>query len=342
METKIRNKYSFINAFTQIKKEFKKGNRLMCIKRYAMIVIGTVFLSIASAFFLVPANIVSGGSTGIGIIIAALTGYNVNNIITILQVFFFILGYILLGADFTIKTLISTVLYPCFLYLFTFVYNKCPILQISYVDNGTVNVVNTLIAGVAGGAFIGLAVGFTLTGGGSTGGIDCVPIFIAKQLKIRPSIMTFTVDFLVILSSLFINDFILLLIGVFSSYIAAQIISKVHISSYNTYVGYIVSSKWEDINQIINEKLKRGTTLFDCEGGYTNERRKTIQVVFTYDEYAQLEKIIYDIDKRAFLTVLSATQVIGLGFGKEADKIVKNKDESNIDNDKINIDNKGE
>lgn len=343
METKLKNKYSFTNAFNQIRHEFSKENRKLAIKRYLMIIFGTALLSIGTSFFLIPANIVSGGSTGIGIVVAAITKLDVNNIITALQVFFFILGYILLGADFTIKTLISTVLYPCFLYLFTFIYNKCPMFQMSYLNSdNSINLVTTLIAGVAGGAFVGLAVGFTLSGGGSTGGIDCVPIFIAKILKIRPSIMTFLVDFLVIVSSLFINDFTLLLIGVFSAYIAAQVISKTHISSYNTYVGYIVSSNWEIINQSINEKLKRGTTLFDCEGGYTNEKRKTIQVVLTYDELSQLEKIVYDVDKRAFLTVLSATQVIGLGFGKESDKVIKSTNEVSLDNDKINNDDKGE
>lgn len=329
------NIYSFKHVVNQTKQEFKKGNIGSVLYRYFLIVLGSAILAIASAFFLVPGNIVSGGVSGIGIVISTLFNLNATNVITILQVIFFILGYLLLGADFTFKTLLSTVLYPCFLYLFTFVHNSIPLFQLEFVDaNGVSNITNMLIGGLAGGGLVGIAVGLTFSGGGSTGGIDCLPLFCAKLLKIKPSIMTFTFDCLVIFSGLFIHGMTELLIDIFSAFIAALAVDKTYISSSKTYMANIISSKWELINKAINEELLRGTTLFDCEGGYTHIQRKMIQVAFSYDEYLDLQKIIYNIDKDAFLTVTNASSITGMGFNKIPKKLTRQINKNNKDNKK--------
>ncbi len=324
------NIYSFKHVINQTKHEFKKGNITSVLYRYLLIVLGSAILAIASSFFLIPGNIVSGGVSGIGIVLSSLCGWNATNVITVLQIIFFILGYILLGADFTFKTLLSTILYPCFLYLFTFVYNSTPIFHMEFIDaNGISNTTNILISGLAGGGLVGIAIGLTFSGGGSTGGIDCVPLFLAKILKIKPSIMTFSVDCLVIFSGLFINGMTELLIGIFSAFIAALALDKTYISSSKTYMANIISSKWELINKAINEELLRGTTIFDCEGGYTHIKRKMIQVAFSYDEYMDLQKIIYNIDKDAFLTVTNATQITGMGFNKIPKKLTRQLNKNN-------------
>ena len=104
MENSWKDKYSFIKAFKEVKKDFYKGNVTKVLYRYLLVIIGSIILAFATSFFLVPANIVSGGVSSLGLIIGKLTNLDVNMLITIFQWGLFVLGYFLLGAEFTIKT----------------------------------------------------------------------------------------------------------------------------------------------------------------------------------------------------------------------------------------------
>lgn len=316
MENSWKDKYSFIKAFKEVKKDFYKGNVTKVLYRYLLVIIGSIILAFATSFFLVPANIVSGGVSSLGLIIGKLTNLDINMLITIFQWGLFVLGYFLLGAEFTIKTLISTVIYPPFLYIFSSLYEKVPNFIIDYVNNGVINASLVLLAGIIGGGLQGLAIGLTFSGGGSTGGIDCIPLFISEKLHISASIVTFIVDLTIIVSNFFVNTWIEVLIGILSSFICVFIMDKTYIASSKTFIAFIVSSKWEEINSSINESLERGTTLLNCYGGYTLQEKTMIQVVFSYNEYEEIQKLVYRIDPNAFLTISNASLVTGYGFRK--------------------------
>ena len=115
---------------TSFYKEFIEPKKSELFKSITWIVIGNLLLALGASLFLVPGEIVTGGTSGIAIIIQQFynmaTGndlnsiIDINHIITISTVFFFILGYFLLGFGFTLKTLISTIIYPLGIYLFDF------------------------------------------------------------------------------------------------------------------------------------------------------------------------------------------------------------------------------
>ena len=101
-------------------------------------------------------------------------------------------------------------------------------------------------------------------------------------------------------------------------------INKIYIGNNNCYYAEIISPKWKEINDEINSSLERGTTLYKAVGGFTGEEKVMIRVVFTKDEYFDLQKIIVKFDKKAFITVTHAHQVTGDGFKKFSPLIERN------------------
>ena len=293
---KMSDKFNLKLAFNQIKDDFLPQNRRRTIWRYFLILLGSLILACGTSFFLIPYNIVSGGVSGLGIIFQqafSLNAEGTNTVITILQLFFFVLGYFLLGNT------------NGFLYL-----------------GPEEDIAIQVIAGVAGGALVGLGVGLTFCGGGSTGGVDCLGIYLAKKLKVRTGIMTFTVDFLIILSDLFVSDekILSMLIGVFAAVITSVVLDRTYISN-RSYMALIISTKWRELNEKINNDLERGTTLLKGLGGYTSSDKVVILVAFEQDEYDELQKQVVRIDPQAFMSIVNASEINGTGFRKFPKKI---------------------
>jgi uncharacterized membrane-anchored protein YitT (DUF2179 family) len=93
------------------------------IKKIALIILGSLMLSVATAIFYVPNNIVSGGMSGLGIIFQNALGWDPNLIITIATWSCFFVGFIFLGKKFALKTLCSTIVYPIGNFVFTYIYS---------------------------------------------------------------------------------------------------------------------------------------------------------------------------------------------------------------------------
>lgn len=319
--------YTLKNSF---KKEFilpKKSEVLLSI---FYVILGNLLLSLGAALFLIPGGIVTGGTSGIALVIDQFykmaTGvdlnsiFNINHIITLTTVFFFILGYFLLGFGFTLKTLISTIVYPLGIYLFDFLRGVITINDVklfaleSYMTNNDATSV-TILAGVFGGILMGTGVAFSFKGGGSTGGTDCITVWVHKKFGISTSTASFSIDFIIIFLGLFSSqNLIEFLIGLVASLLCALVIEKVFSGSGGSYEAEIVSAKWRLISDTINKDMERGTTLYYAEGGYTGFERKVVKVSFTRNEYRDLLRIVKSIDKYAFITITNVDEIHGNGF----------------------------
>lgn len=316
----MKENFDFKAAFATIKNDFSRKNLPKTFLHLFLLVLGSFILAAGDEVFLIQNGIVTGGLSGIGILFNKALGWNTELTITIFQWVFFAIGFVFLGVSFSIKTLISSVLFPVFLYVFADIISRT-----SFFTINTGNVyLNDLLCGVIGGVLCGLGCGLTYLGGGSTGGVDNISLTISKYFHIKASVTSFIVDFAIIVSVMFLpqNDSIVpFLLGSISAYCCAEAIEKVYIGVNETYIAMIISSHWEKINDEINKELSRGTTLFDGYGGYTGEDKVLIQVAFTKDEYDELLKIVYRADPKAFLTVLKASEVTGYGFRKVPFKI---------------------
>lgn len=282
------------------------------IIRILKIIIGSFLLGLGNGLFMIPYSIIAGGVSGIGIIIGKLCSISdITLMITLINVAFFILGWILLGHSFALKTVISTIIYPVAIIIGTALYNAG--LNFGVVEEIANDSMYYLLAAVFGGIFIGAGVALTFSGGGSTGGVDVITLVINKYTGIKASRLSFFVDAVIILLGLIVNPFDKLLVGIISTFTTSIIIDKLFDSEKNV-VANVISSKYDEINNFVADKLDRTTTIISAVGGYSSNEVKLLQIVLNYQEYYILEDIIAKVDPQAFVYITKAYSVKGEGF----------------------------
>lgn len=265
------------------------------------ILVGNIFLAAGVAYFIIPNNVLSGGVAGLAIAISPFFNIEVDTLITIIIVISYILGYLFLGKSFALKTLSSSILYPV-------------LLQV--MSRFDVNfVVDPLLASLYGGLISGLGIGIVFRAGASTGGMDIPPLIMQKYTRVKAHTWMIVVDGITILLGLSTFGVNAVLIGLISAYAMSKMVNAVQtLTGQHAKQVFIITSKVDEVLEMIFLTIDRGATLIDSQGGYTKERRQLIMTVLMTDQYAQLEKRVKEIDKDAFLIVSDATEVHGYGF----------------------------
>lgn len=321
----MKDKLNFKKAFYDIKSDFRKDRIARTLTNYLLIVAGSAILAIGDAFFIIPYNIVSGGVAGFGIVMSFMLGWDTELTITIAQWILFFTGIILLGAKFGFKTIVSTIVYPLFLYLFTYIYENYQWVHLpAIVGNDGSMVAILVLAGLVGGALVGAGCGLTFLGGGSTGGVDCLSLASAKYFRIKTSVTGFFIDATIVcVYIIYMDNILLLLVGIISAFMCAFLVNLTYREDQNSYVADIISDKWELINNEINYELDRGTTLLESYGGFTGQEKMMIHVVFSREDYDEIMKLIFKYDPDAFVFTTKAHEATGEGFKKVPYRIAR-------------------
>lgn len=314
-------------------KEYIKGRDWRKILKQSLMVILSAFvLALAVELFIGNFSLVSGGVTGIAIvlericeqILAPETAELLDKEfwITLFTWLFFFIGLVFLGKKFAAKTLLFTAVYPVFLYVvesfikfevfggyFTSISDK------SYENYQ----IGLILAAVVGGAMVGLSIAIAFMAGSSTGGVDIISYAICKFFpKLKISKMTLAIDATIVVLGMFVTrDFVISLLGIISAAVTSFVIDKVFLGSSRAFIAQIISEHVDEIRDMIRDDMDRTSTIFDCVGGYSGENKKMLMVSFTMSEYAQLTSIINKVDRYAFVTVHRAHEVNGLGFSIE-------------------------
>lgn len=311
---------------------FKNKAKLQVFRRVFLIIVGSFILGLGSGLFLTPYNIVSGGLSGIAVILHVLFNFNINLWIWILTFAFFFVGWIVLGTPFAAKTFLSSLVYPLSVMLGTYLYEYTP-LNFGSITEITGSV-NYLLAALFGGIFVGTGVGLTFLGGGSTGGVDVITLIITKYTSVKASVPSFIVDAVtILLGAVSGNSFSVTLMGIISAFVASLMVDKIFDSERNVVVN-IISKNYEEINRFVLSKLDRGSTIIDGIGGYSQTEVKILQVALPSREYYVLQEIIAQVDPTAFVVVSKASSIRGEGFKAhtQSKKMMrrgkKNKDET--------------
>ena len=300
------------------KSGFNKKAFIKTLKNFLLVIIGTITVSAGTSIFLFQFHLVSGGVAGISTILEKITNGFVSQSVfaSVLTWVAFLAGFMVIGRDFAIKTLVSTIVYPPALAFFNFliegkVFNGYFILQESaHAD------IAYIIAAVAGGSLVGLGCALSFLGGGSTGGIDVIALILCKLFpKLRSSRILFVTDATIILLGAFvIQDMVVTILGIFSAFISATIIDKLFPGGQRAFIANIITVVPEKMSELVINKLHRTTSSITITGGYSGEEKKMLMVTFSAREYANLLKIINEVDPSAFITVHSAHKIGGQGW----------------------------
>ena len=326
----------FVDIWKKIIREIKSEPPKKIIKNLLFTLLGSFLLALGTEMFLIPMKVIAGGSSSLALIISTSTkgALSTENLITIIYWTCFLIGLITLGIRYTLKTLVVTISNPLFIYLLNFitknvVIDNAQILSLEYWASNGITLLNInlspslstilcfLLAVIIGPIIEGVGIAIAMSRGGSSGGTDVFSLLINKYFKIKLGTSGFIVDSVIIFVGFFIvNGFNLplTLFGVIASFILSLTIDRVFYSFNSTYVAYISSDKYEEINSYIINIANRGTTLIKSKGGYLQKETYLVETCIDKSEYYDIQKAILNIDPNAFIRVMKSQEVLGYGF----------------------------
>ena len=284
-----------------------------------MTIAGSLILAFGIAVFLLPFNLVSGGTSGLAIIVDALIPFEfitIDMINTCLTWVLYIIGFLVFGKEFAAKTFICAIVYPLGVTFFMKLVDPNVLDGLFYLASSEYTELPIIIAAIAGGAMVGLGCSITFLSGGSTGGTDIIALTLCKIFKrMKNSTAMFLTDVTIVTLGVFVTkNLIRSLLGVLAALIIATVIEKVFLGGNSSFVAQIVTDYGEEVNRAIIEKADRTTTIFEAKGGYSGKNKKMLTVTFNMRYYTRLMDVVREVDPKAFITVWRAHEIRGEGW----------------------------
>lgn len=289
------------------------------LKNLFFVIAGTLILALGTALFIIPFDLVVGGISSIAILLNRLLNIRfltTDLLITVVTWTLFFIGLLGLGKSFALKTLVSSIVYPLGVSLFSGLTDPEVLNGMFCLSQSQYSEISILLAALFGGVLSGAGCALTFLGGGSTGGVDIFSFIICKIFKkARSSVVIFLIDALTISLGLFVfKDLVISLLGITSAFISAMVVDKIFLGESKAFIAQIVSDQYAEINRLIAERLERTTSIIDIEGGYSGEKKRMLMISFTMNQYNELINIINQTDKTAFVTIHRAHEINGEGW----------------------------
>lgn len=266
---------------------------------YAQVIIGASMVALSYNLFLLPSKLAAGGISGVSTILyevyalsPALTQFAINLPI-------FIIGWIVLGKDFSWKTLIGTFWVPFMIYL---------------TADFPYTVSNPVLGTIYGGVILGIGLGTVYKGHGSTGGTAAIAQVVKKFTGLSSGYSQLIVDGLVVISSIIVFNLELTLFALMCIYITSKTIDIVQLRTSASKLIIIITENEEKIHSMISDQIDRGLTKIRTIGGYSNQNKTMILCVADQQEAVKLKSALQDEEPTSFVVFINASEVLGRGF----------------------------
>ena len=296
---------------------------------YALLVLGSALFAIGDVMFVNPYHLAPGGVYGLANVFNALWGWKISVSGIAMDIPLLIIGTIILGPKFGIKTIISVILIPVFTYILESTWGYAPVIHGGSVVADTQSalyyiakdgsqswfmpdmVLNTIVSGL----IYGVAIGVIFRAGATSGGSDIISMIIHKYTKISLGTLVMIVDSIISLSTLLaFEDIRLPIYSILLIYIEGKVIDLVveGVKSYKT--AFVVTDKIEEVRNFILKDLDRSGTVFAGSGLYQGAERKMIYVTLNRSDLVKLKSNLRFLDPNAFVNVIESSEIMGNGF----------------------------
>ena len=272
------------------------------MKNFLFIILENLIFALGIAVFVIPNGLILGGSTGLALSVQHFLGIDITITVAIINIVTFLAGLFILGKKFAATTLISTFIFPIFLNYFK---------DIERFKNITSDL---LLASIFTALLVGTGVGIVLRVGASTGGLDIPAIILNKKKGIPIAVVLYTIDISILLSQMIFSNTEQILYGIIIVLITTMVINKVIVYGKNDFMVTIISEKYLEISENIHNKIDRGTTFIDIQTGYKKNNQQAVMSVISKRELHSLNKLVQEIDPKAFIIINQVNQVKGRGF----------------------------
>jgi uncharacterized membrane-anchored protein YitT (DUF2179 family) len=281
------------------------------MKSYALIIVGAFVIASGYVFFITPHKIVPGGIYGISIVLHYTLGTPVGLTALFFNIPLTIFGIKILGPRFGVKTFVGFILTSLFMDGLVLLYGNIPLVP----DD-------RLLSALYGGAVIGLGVGMLFKAKASCGGTDVIAMMLGKWTGKPLGQLMMVVDaMIVVIGSVIFADWAIPLYSLLTIFFMGKVIDLVLQGMSYDKLALIVAEKHQLIADKITKDLGRGGTFLEARGMFLGDQKRVIFVVLNRRELALLQEFISKHDPRAFVTVLDADEILGLGFKSLKDRV---------------------
>ena len=265
------------------------------IRSALTVIIGAALIAIGFNVFLIHHQLLSGGFSGIAMLIGYFTGWDIGFLYLLLNIPVLVWGYFAIGRFFVLLSMLSVV-------GTSWIMQWVPIDLLSGFD--------LLIGAVFGGVLVGIGVGITLRAGGSTGGVDIIGSILTQHYDIPlGSLLSVMNGFIVVIHGYITKDWNLSLYSLISIYVTGKVVDMIHVRHIKV-TAFIITN---ETNKLLEQMLKRprGVTLLQSIGAYSDRQRDMLMTVTTRYELAELKRVIKVIDPKAFVNIVETVDIIG-------------------------------
>jgi uncharacterized membrane-anchored protein YitT (DUF2179 family) len=283
------------------------------IRDYALIVIAALIQAISLRLFFIPANLASGGVSGIAQLINHFTGWPIGLMILLGNLPLFALGWRFLGGyKFAARTAVAIFMYSAFTDLLL----QTPL----FASNGAgAKLIDDLqgdifLSALYGAIVSGIGYGLVYRARGSSGGSDILARILSHYRGVPVTQSYLIVDTAVILGAGFVFGWKAALYAMIALYVSGLVAETTLEGGGTVRTAMIVTGQPEAIAERVLEELERGVTLLEGTGAYTGVERPVLYCVITRAEVASLKAIVHEVDPRAFMVIGVAHEALGEGF----------------------------
>lgn len=271
---------------------------------FIFIFIGCIIASLGVNLFLVNAQLLSGGATGIALILQYMFSVSSGITVFIINIPLFFVSYKLLNTKFTLYSAVGMMSLSLSLIITE------PLSKLVRVDD-------VLLYCIYGGVLCGLGYGLVFSRNGSTGGTDIITMVLRKKYSdLDIGTLSFTLNCVIVFIGALIFGLPKALYTLISMFVQSVVVDKVINGFYSKKLLLILTDKEQDIIEYVIKDMNRGVTSLISEGEYTHELRKMLYIAVTSSQLVRLKKKILRIDPKAFITIIDVSEVNGKGFHK--------------------------
>ena len=269
------------------------------IKEYFIITFGAVLASAAIYFFMLPSHVAVGSGSALAMVLSNFIPLPVSVISLSLNVIFLIMGFILIGPEFGIKTVYTTILVPASIGVFEIVFPNFE----SLTDDPLLDMVCYLL-------IVGIAMAILFSYNASSGGLDIVAKIMNKYLRMELGTAISVSGLAVALTTIFAYDTKIVVLSLLGTYLSGIVVDKFIFGlNIKRRVCILSQEHIETITNYLLHELHSGATLYDSIGAYDGTVRREIVTIVDKNEYRKLMEFVKKTDPKAFVTVYSVNEI---------------------------------
>lgn len=306
------------------KKTFKEQ-----VWAYILLIVGSLLFAVGDVMFVNPYLMAPGGTYGLSNVLNTVWPWKISFYAICMDIPLLIIGTIILGPKFGVKTVVSTLLIFAFTFVLESLWGYNPVIHDGEILNTPIEglamveipnhggwfmpdyFLNTVVAGL----IYGVAIGMIFRSGATSGGSDIISMILHKYTKISLGTLVLIVDSCITLTTLIaFGDIRLPIYSIILIYIESKVIDLVVDGTKSYKTAFIVTDKMEEVRQYILNDLKRGGTCITVEGLYNGVERKMIYVTMERADFVKLRSNLRLLDPMAFVNVIDSSEIMGKGF----------------------------